>query len=211
MEERNLKINNNDDDTALLKSGLKLVNKYNDTNIIKAEDYFQRFDMEEAIKYSKIHLELFPNDTKAFHILMDANYEAGEFDTSLVYCNKLLETEDTDPQLYARKAFLLGCLKDIDSAVDFYDKAISLNPEFYEAICDKANLLSDCIDCEDEALVTYRQAILVNPNKAEAYMGAASIYDRLGDKKRAIEFSSKAFKLEPDNEFYEIHSSLMKL
>jgi tetratricopeptide (TPR) repeat protein len=209
MEER-INKNKADKNVDLLNLGLAINNSSSDAYLLKAEELFEDYDMEEAAKYAKMHLKLFPDNPRAYRILMEVDYEAGEFKSSLKYCDKLLKTEANDPQLYSKKAYMLACLKDIDGAVTCYDKAIELNPNFYDAICDKARLLSECIDCQEEALVTYKQAILLDPNKAEAYMGAAFMYLELGNKKGAVEFSSRAHELEPEDEFYEMHSSIME-
>lgn len=182
-----------------------------DAYLLKATKFFDRFEMEEAVKCAKRHLGLFPKDPRAYYIIMEADYESGEFEEALVYCDKLLEIEKLDPKVYARKAFFLGTQREIDQAVDYYDKAIALDPSFYDAICDKGRLLSECIDCEEEALEAYKKAILIDPNKGEAYMGAASVYMLLGDKKKAVEFSSKAHEVEPEDEFYKMHSNIIRV
>ena len=61
-----------------------------------------------------------------------------------------------------------------------------------------------------ESLETYEEGIKLLPEKGEAYMGAAFAYERLGDKKKALEFLKKAHNLEPEDEIYKSHYEIMR-
>lgn len=177
--------------------------------ILKGEELMDMMDMEEAEKCIKIYLKLNPNSARAYRDLMNIYYEIGEFENSLIYCNKLLEKDNKDSLLFERKAYLMSNLDEIDQALECYDKAIALKPDFYEAICDKAQLLEEC-GCHQESLETYEEGMRILPDKGNAYLGAAFAYKRLGNKKKALEFSEKAYILEPEDEFFKCHYTIMK-
>jgi tetratricopeptide (TPR) repeat protein len=181
----------------------------NDAYLIKGEEHMGMFEMEEAERCMKKHLLLNPSSHRAHKNLMDIYYETGDFENSLQHCNKLLEEDTANPDLYYKKGYLLDCLNDVDAALECYDRALALKPDYYEVICDKGKLLGEC-DCSDESLEAYLHAIEVDPTQGEAYMGAAFAYDKLGDKKRAIEFSNKACELEPEDDFFACHNYAMK-
>ena len=177
--------------------------------ILKGEELMDMMDMVEAEKCIKIYLQLNPDSQRAYRDLMNIYYETGEFENSLLYCNKLLKMDVSDPLIFERKAYLLACLDEIDEALECYDKAIALKPDFYQAICDKAQLLEEC-GCHKESLETYEKGMKISPEKGTAYLGAAFAYQKLGDKKKAFELSEKAYNSDPEDEFFKCHYTIMK-
>lgn len=177
--------------------------------LLKGEELMEILDMEEAEKYIKKYLKLNPYSYRAFKDLINIYYETGDFENSLIYCNRLLEKDVSDPFVFERKAYLLACLDEIDEALECYDKAIALKPDFYQAICDKAQLLEEC-GCHEESLETYEKGMKISPEKGTAYLGAAFAYQKLGDKKKAFELSEKAYNSDPEDEFFRCHYSIMK-
>ena len=177
--------------------------------ILKGEELMDMMDMVEAEKCIKVYLHLNPDSQRAYRDLMNIYYETGEFENSLLYCNKLLKMDVSDPFIFERKAYLLACLDEIDESLECYDKAIALKPDFYQAICDKAQLLEEC-GCHVESLETYEKGIKISPEKGTAYLGAAFAYQKLGDKKKAFELSEKAYNSNPEDEFFKCHYTIMK-
>jgi len=86
---------------------------------------------------------------------------------------------------------------DFDKAIENYDKAIELNPEYEKAYYNRG-LAFACKEDYDKAIVDIKKVIEIKPNFAEAYyiLGLAYEYKQLPDK--AIEAYNKALKLNPN-------------
>jgi tetratricopeptide (TPR) repeat protein len=180
-----------------------------EAHVVKGEALMGMFELEEAEECIRTYLRLNPGSSRAYRDLMDIYCEFGDFNNSLIYCNKLLETDGEDAFLFKRKAYFLSWLDEFDEALEFYDKAIALKPDFYDAVCDKAHMFAE-YGYHQESLETYEEGIKLLPEKGEAYMGAAFAYERLGDKKKALEFLKKAHNLEPEDEIYKSHYEIMR-
>jgi tetratricopeptide (TPR) repeat protein len=204
FEEHNIK-----EAFELFDEVIRLDPEYSEAYLVKAEALMEMMKMDEAEECIKAYQRFVPESTRACTDLMDIHYEAGEFDESMVYCDKLLKRWSGDPFLCAIKAFLLAHLDRTDEALSYYDKAIALKPDFYDALCDKACLLSDC-GCHSESLEAYKRGISMEPGKAEAYFGAACACQQLGYKNKARFYMDKARELEPEDEFMNLHFKLLQ-
>jgi tetratricopeptide (TPR) repeat protein len=59
------------------------------------------------------------------------------------------------------------------------------------------------------AVQLYLQCIKINPKEAAPYYETAGIYDFAGKNELALEYSSKAYKLDPSNAWYALHYAEM--
>lgn len=73
---------------------------------------------------------------------------------------------------------------DPDAALDFYDRALAMDPEYHTAYQNKGNLLLRLKRYADAAACAEKLTAL-RPRVAEYYMFHALCYQRLGDSKRA--------------------------
>ncbi|WP_242844003.1 tetratricopeptide repeat protein [Clostridium haemolyticum] len=87
--------------------------------------------------------------------------------------------------------------------------SINLNENFYNAYCEKGELLLGLCD-HDEALKTYSKAIEINKNKCEAYIGKALVYLDLGDYHSAFPLAKKAHEIEPENEWCTCYYNIIE-
>ncbi|MBP1744977.1 MAG: hypothetical protein H6Q58_1955 [Firmicutes bacterium] len=201
--------NHIDEAFGLFEEAIRLDPGFAEAYLVKAEALMEMMEMDEAEECIKTYLSFVPESFRACSDLMNLHYETGEFDESLVYCEKLMGISSGDPFLCAIKAFLLSHLGRVDESLDYYDKAIALKPDFYDAVCDKASLLSEC-GCHSESLEMYKRGISMEPGEAEAYFGAACACNDLGYKKKARFYLDKARELDPEDEFMSLHHTLMQ-
>jgi lipoprotein NlpI len=93
--------------------------------------------------------------------------------------------------LYGRKGQL-------DRAIEDFDQAIRLNPNFAEAYV-KRSIAHALKGQSDRAIEDLDQAIRLNPNYAQAFYNRGTAYDRKGQFDRAIEDFDQAIRLNPNN------------
>ena len=88
-------------------------------------------------------------------------------------------------------------LKQFDTGVRNYKKAIEINPDFAVSHFNLGNVLHDKGDL-DAAIKSYASAIKLKPDYADSYLNIAVALRTKGDLDAAIENSKKALKLKPN-------------
>jgi len=85
-----------------------------------------------------------------------------------------------------------------DQQIQFYSKAIDLDPEMTEAYNNRGNIYQG-LGNENEALKEYDKAISLDPYYAPVYINRGNTYQNLGDYDKAIKDYHSAVMLAPDN------------
>ena len=76
-------------------------------------------------------------------------------------------------------------MEEYNQAISVYEKAIELNPEYYEAYNNLGTALKDQGKL-DEAIDAYNKAISINPDYAEAYYNIGFTLQGQGKLEEAI-------------------------
>jgi tetratricopeptide (TPR) repeat protein len=84
--------------------------------------------------------------------------------------------------------------KNWEDALNAFNKAIKLNPQYMEAYFHRGNVYDEIGDYE-KAIVNYNRAIKLNPIYTEAYLFRGLAYNNLGKLNKAIADIKKAAKL----------------
>ncbi len=87
--------------------------------------------------------------------------------------------------------------KDYQGAIEDYNQAIKINPNYTDAYKNRGIARSDLGD-KKGAIEDYNQAIKINPNFDKAYNNRGIARSALGDKKGAIEDLNQAIKINPN-------------
>ncbi len=182
---------------------------YAETYLVKAQAHIGMFEVYEAEKCIKKYLKLVPNDPKGYWKLIDIHDLTGDFDKCIYYCEKLLEIQCENPNIYFKKAEFLALLNDFNSAIECFDICLSLCPNFYDALCGKASALLSLRN-KKEALKIYSEAIEVNSAKSAAYFGKSEVYMAMSHIISSLKFAEKAYQIDPKNEWYKCHYTLLK-
>lgn len=128
---------------------------------VKAEALIEIYEADDAEKCINKYLKLVPNDPKAYWKLVDIHDLTGDFDKCIYYCEKLLEYDNQNAIIYLKKGEFLTILNDFKKALDCFDICLKLNPNNYDALCDKASVLLSLCN-KEEALELYNRAIEVD-------------------------------------------------
>ena len=81
-------------------------------------------------------------------------------------------------------------------ALEAYDKAVSLKPDYIEALNNKG-LLLDAMGNHKDAIDAYDKALKVKPDFDAAWFNKACAYALLSNKDDALDSLQKAIKLNP--------------
>jgi len=97
---------------------------------------------------------------------------------------------------------LLGNAKykegDLPGAIEYYDKALTIDPKYADAWYNKGVALSD-LKRYDEEIECYDKTLTINPKYANAWFSKACIYASKDDKSNALKNLSRAIEL--DNKY----------
>lgn len=186
-----------------------LNSEYSEAYLVKAQAHIEMFEVEEAEKCIKKYLKLVPNCPKGYWKLIDIHDLTGDFNKCVYYCEKLIKCDISNANVYLKKAEFLAILNDFRNALECFEQCLKLIPDFYDAICGKASMLLS-LGNKKEALEIYNSALDVDSTKSSAYFGKSEVYMAMGNMVSALRFAEKAYEIEPDNEWYKCHYTILK-
>lgn len=106
------------------------------------------------------------------------------------------DTNSISAETYLKDGDACHEKKDYDCALNSYNKAIELNPQYVDAYYSRGVVYDDK-GGYDQAISDYTKAIELNPQYAEAYYNRGFAYDNKGDHEQAIRDYSKVIELKP--------------
>ena len=109
--------------------------------------------------------------------------------SQLVVSNNAVELSQQGNTLYN--------LKNYDRALQAYEKALEIRPEYAEAWQGKGDVLQ-ALQQYQEALESYEKAIQIQPNNWQAWLGRAQVFNRLGKSQEALEALQEAVTIKPN-------------
>ena len=124
------------------------------------------------------------NNGKLRQSLSESSQMLDKFPNSIVLCN-------------ISGASSAG-LKQFDSAIKYYKKALEIKPDYAEAYYNMGIALKDNGDL-DAAIDSYKKALEINPDYVGAYFNTGNILKDRGDLEAAIDSYKKALEIKPDN------------
>lgn len=116
---------------------------------------------------------------------------------SIEQISALIESEPENSQLYYERALAFYEYGDLSSALNDFDKTISLEPDFASAFHDRGICKLE-LDMPDKALLDFNEAIELDDQYHEAYFNRALAYDALGNPKAALADLDKAIRINPE-------------
>jgi predicted O-linked N-acetylglucosamine transferase (SPINDLY family) len=94
-----------------------------------------------------------------------------------------------------------------NEAIDSYQRAIKINPEYAEAYNNLGNVY-DINEKVDEAILNYKKAIKINANFVEAYSNLGHLLKEIGKVDEARNCENKLLSLKPNDIGYRINITL---
>jgi predicted O-linked N-acetylglucosamine transferase (SPINDLY family) len=104
------------------------------------------------------------------------------------------------PELYNNRGSALLALERHREALENYDEAIRLNPEFADAYCNRGNALQR-LKQYAAAVENYDKSILLKPNNADALYNRGNVLQALKQYKAALESYDQAAVVNPQHEY----------
>jgi lipoprotein NlpI len=134
-----------------------------------------------------------------------AAYFNKDYDTALALCTRAVQSGDLSNEQAAHALNDRGAVYsdgegDYDKAIQDYDQAIRLLPDYEGAYNNRGNAYARKGDY-DRAMQDFNQAIRLNPDHDSPYLGRAGVYDDQGEHDRAMQDLDHAIRLHPNAPF----------
>ena len=151
------------------------------------------------------------NNFEAWSLLAKASFVSGDTDSALAAGKKAAEIQPSNADIF----FSLGIYstdKNIDEAINYYRKSISIDPKSFESWVNLGNCLLKCQWLE-ESISAFQKALTIKPSCFQAMMGLSRAYGDLDEWLKSLESAQNALVL--DNSSHDaafwIGYSLQKL
>ena len=134
-------------------------------------------------------------------------YQGNEYELVLARVQKLLKNYQSSVLLLNIYGVSLARLGRYTEAIEYYDRAIAVEPNFAEVYNNKGNALREVGEVK-EAVKIIQRAIKLNPTYVEAYYNLGLVYQKSGDNERAIKNYTKSIALKPT--YIDAHFNLAR-
>jgi tetratricopeptide (TPR) repeat protein len=129
--------------------------------------------------------------------------QTGVWKNTIVLWNYVIEKEpDRVPQAYNNRGLALKNRGQMQKAIEDFNRAIALNPEYALAYNNRGVTLKKA-GMLQEAIEDFDRAIALNPSYYKAYNNRGSAYGKIGRPDKAVEDFDKAISLNPS--YYETY------
>ena len=198
-----------------------------DQALMKAKSHVKKDEVIEAQKLYQEILQAFPKNFRAQQGLVALNktrqnnvtqslpqevvnqlinlYNQGQF---LVVFKQARALAEQYPEAFVVWNILGASTAQIgkhDEAIEFYNKSISLKPDYAEAYYNMGNVLKDQGKL-DEAIRAFKKVILLKPNHVNTYNNMGNVFKNQGKLDEAINAYNKSILLKPD--YAQAHSNI---
>jgi tetratricopeptide (TPR) repeat protein len=123
-------------------------------------------------------------------------------------------SEEEDSYYWVRKGEIAwvsseGNINKALEALQFFDKALEIDPENYLAWANKGLILKT-LDKVEEALLCYNRALRINPEYITVWYNKGVLLGSLGNFQEAIRAFNKVLELNPEHEFAKRDKTILK-
>ncbi|MFQ5935087.1 MAG: tetratricopeptide repeat protein [Acidiferrobacterales bacterium] len=146
----------------------------------------------------RVYREILRSDfdyADAWHLLGLLVFHSGYFQTAIELIGEAIALDPEEPYYRNSLGSVYTRQSDLPAAVDCYDTALFLKPDYVEAHCNRATALRDQGKLE-QASEAYRTALRLAPDDIEVLNDLAGVLRRQGDLPAAIAHYRKAVELD---------------
>jgi tetratricopeptide (TPR) repeat protein len=123
-----------------------------------------------------------------------AEYKQNNYDNAIKLFQQYLEKVPGDYIMNYNLAASYHSIKAYDAAIEYYRKALQINPKFADAAEGAGIAYFDKGDLKN-SMAAYQEALSINPLHKGANKGLGSYYSRIQDYKKSVEYYLKAIQM----------------
>ncbi|MDM3850523.1 MAG: tetratricopeptide repeat protein [Aphanizomenon gracile PMC627.10] len=158
--------------------------------------YTESNQLDKALAAINQAIQLQPNNPNLYNQKLIVLRDLKKYREAAAAINKAIELSPR-AAFYNNRGNVRDELGDKQGAIDDYNQAIKINPNYADAYYNRGNVRDDLGD-KQGAIDDYNQAIKINPNLAQAYNNRGLARKELGDKQGAIDDYNQAIKINPN-------------
>lgn len=193
----NLHVKNKLDEALLLLDKIIKLNKHNWFVMSEIGAIFADKGMfDKALNYHMEALKMSPENPDVLDFIGITYVKMDNADRAIEFFKQSLHIRQDSPSTHYYLATLYRD-REPNIAIYHYERAVMLNPDYYEALIDLANLYDE-LGVEDKAYELYMRAITIYPDLPEGYYNFGVFYERKGIYSSAQNYYQKALSLMPE-------------
>jgi tetratricopeptide (TPR) repeat protein/S1-C subfamily serine protease len=159
--------------------------------------YRESNQLDKALAAINQAIQLQPNNPNLYNEKYGVLSNLKRYREAEVAINKAIELSPR-AGFYINRGVVRNELGDKQGAIDDYNQAIKINPNYAQAYYNRGIVRNELGD-KPGAIDDYTLAIKINPNDAEAYNNRGVVRKDLGDKQGAIDDYNQAIKINPNH------------
>jgi tetratricopeptide (TPR) repeat protein len=152
--------------------------------------------LDKALAAINQAIQLQPNNPNLYNQKFGVLSDLKKYKEAAAAINKAIELSPR-AAFYNNRGIVRDDLGDKPGAIDDYNQAIKINPNYANAYYNRGIVRYDLGD-KPGAIDDFNQAIKFNPNDALAYYNRGIVRSELGDKPGAIDDYTQAIKINPN-------------
>ena len=142
-------------------------------------------------------LAIAPDDSDALHSMGNLKFARGEPGETLRLIGAAMAARAPTPRMLFDLGLAFNALNQHQKALDSFDLAIQLKPDFFEAHGNRGAMLA-ALGRHDDAIESYRKALAIRPDFADAHRNLGSALTQLQRYEEALASLDRALALRAD-------------
>ncbi|OZH54336.1 hypothetical protein AFK68_11600 [Hydrocoleum sp. CS-953] len=136
-----------------------------------------------------------PEDMETYMVVAETYFNQKKWQQAITVTQQIIQVKP-EAKAYKIRGNSLQALGKLKEALDSYNKALEIKPDFGEVYANIGTIFAQQKQWE-QAIQNYRRAIAIKPYFAGAYRNLAKIYTQVNQSVEAAEYLYQAFRLEP--------------
>jgi spermidine synthase len=154
--------------------------------------------IDEAVDYLLEVLQTKPDDPETNNLLKMVLSKSAERDANMMKIRKKIHTNESNPAFHYYLGNLYQLKKMDSSAVDHFEKALRMQPDFIHALKSLALYYTGTNDY-GRAISYFKRMVEVKPDIAAVYYNIACLYSKQNQIEKSLDWLNKAIKTGYDN------------
>lgn len=162
-----------------------------------AKNYLYLNKLSSALKYSKLSIELNPDEIEYYDLLSNIFYSAHQPDSAITALEKILQIDSTNVETYYKLARNYENKKPL-KAIETYERLLGIIGPEWNVLLRMAELYEKLGDT-DKASASLEQLLAIDPSNITLQKLVIDFYERSQEYSNAVRMLDEIIELRPDD------------